>query len=55
MEAEHQTLQAKLADAEFYKQGGATIQEAVDRLAQIDADLLAAMERWDVLDSLPPH
>lgn len=55
LEAEHQTLQAKLADAEFYKQGGATIQEAVDRLAQIDADLLAAMERWDVLDSLPPH
>ena len=52
LEEEQKALQAKLADSEFYKQGGATIQEAVDRLAQIDKDLHAALERWDALDSI---
>ena len=52
LEDEQKELQAKLADSEFYKQGGATIQEAVDRLAQIDKDLHAALERWDALDSI---
>ncbi len=52
LEEEQKSLQAKLADSEFYKQGGATIQEAVDRLAQIDRELHAALERWDALDSI---
>ena len=39
LEDEQKELQAKLADSEFYKQGGATIQEAVDRLAQIETEL----------------
>ncbi len=52
LEEEHKVLQARLADSEFYKQGGAIIQEAVDRVDAIDKELLAAMERWDELDSI---
>ncbi len=52
LEGEQKQLQASLADSEFYKKGGAVIQQAVDRVAQIDEELLAAMERWDVLDSI---
>ncbi|MFM8536279.1 MAG: ABC transporter ATP-binding protein, partial [Acidimicrobiia bacterium] len=52
LEEEQKQLQASLADSEFYKKGGAVIQQAVDRVAQIDEELLTAMERWDVLDSI---
>jgi len=45
LEAEQQTLQASLANAEFYKQGGAVITQAVDRTEQIDRELLDAMAR----------
>jgi ATP-binding cassette subfamily F protein uup len=52
LEAEQKQLQAKLADPDFYKQGGAAIKEAVDRTEQIDRELHEAMARWDVLDSI---
>jgi len=55
LEAEQQTLQASLANAEFYKQGGAVITQAVDRTEQIDRELLDAMARWDELDSIPAY
>jgi ATP-binding cassette subfamily F protein uup len=52
LEAEQKELQAKLADSEFYRQGGAAIQAAVERLEEIQIALLVTMERWDVLDSI---
>jgi ATP-binding cassette subfamily F protein uup len=52
LEAEQKQLQAALADPEFYKKPGSEIQAAVDRLDQIDAELLEAMARWDALDSI---
>ncbi len=52
LEEEHKSLQASLADPEFYKQGGAAIQHAVDRSSQIEQELLEAMTRWDELDSI---
>jgi ABC transport system ATP-binding/permease protein len=55
LEDEQKRIQASLADAGFYKQGGAVIQEAVDRSAAIDRELHDAMARWDELDSIPPY
>ncbi len=52
LEEEHKQLHAALADPEFYKKPGSEIQAAVDRLAQIDRELLHAMARWDALDSI---
>jgi ATP-binding cassette subfamily F protein uup len=52
LEAEHNLLQTALADPEFYKKPGAEIQTAVDRVEAIDRELLDAMARWDVLDSI---
>ncbi|MBY0497848.1 MAG: ATP-binding cassette domain-containing protein [Cyanobacteria bacterium] len=55
LEEEQKRIQASLADADFYKQGGAVIQEAVDRSAAIDRELHDAMARWDELDSVPAY
>jgi len=52
LEAEQKSLQASLASPEFYKQGGAAIKQAVERTEQVDRELLAAMARWDKLDSI---
>ena len=52
LEAEQKKLQALLADPEFYKQGGGPIQETVDRLENIDRELLDALAKWDRLDSI---
>jgi ATP-binding cassette subfamily F protein uup len=52
LEEEQNKLQASLADPEFYKQGGAIIQQAVDRTEEIQRELHDAMTRWDELDSI---
>ena len=52
LEDEHRRLQSALADPGFYKKAGSEIQAAVDRVAHIDRELLAAMARWDALDSI---
>jgi ATP-binding cassette subfamily F protein uup len=52
LEEEQKRLQASLADPTFYTKPGTEIKAAVDRLEEIDAELLAAMERWDALDSI---
>ncbi len=52
LDEEHQQLQTALADPGFYKKAGSEIQAAVDRVAHIDRELLAAMARWDALDSI---
>lgn len=52
LEKDHKELQASLADSEFYKKGASVIQQAVDRSAQIEQELLDAMMRWDELDAI---
>ena len=52
LEEEHKNLQANLHDPDFYKQGGAVIQQAVDRTRAIESELHDAMTRWDELDSI---
>jgi ATP-binding cassette subfamily F protein uup len=52
LETEQKNLQAKLADQNFYKQGSKAIKEVVDRSEQVERELLAAIARWDALDSI---
>ncbi len=52
LEEEQKQLNASLADPGFYTKPGSDIKATVDRVAKIDEELLAAMERWDVLDSI---
>ena len=52
LEAEQQQLQATIADPAFYKKAAADIHVALERVTAIDAELLAALERWDALDSI---
>jgi ATP-binding cassette subfamily F protein uup len=49
LEAEQKTLEAALASTELYTQGKDRIAEAQARFAQIEEDLMAMLERWEVL------
>jgi ATP-binding cassette subfamily F protein uup len=49
LETEHKSLEAALASTELYAQGKQKIAETQARFAQVDAELLALMERWEVL------
>jgi ATP-binding cassette subfamily F protein uup len=49
LEAEHRTLEAALASSELYTQGKDKIAATQARFAQVDEELLAMMERWEVL------
>ena len=49
METEHKTLETALASTELYTQGKDKIAAAQVRFAQLEEDLLAAMERWETL------
>lgn len=51
LEAEQTQLNALIAGSELYTQGAKRIAEVTDRAADIDAELLALMERWEVLES----
>ena len=52
LEAEQQQLQEAIARPEFYKDGAQAIKKTMERVAAVEAELLAAMERSDVLDSI---
>jgi len=52
LEDEHQRLQSLLNDSTFYAKPGSEIKQVVDRVEQIDRELLEAMHRWDELDSI---
>ncbi len=52
LETEQQQLQAAIADPAFYKKPAADIHAALERVTAIEAELLAALERWDALDSI---
>ena len=49
LEVEQKTLEAQLADAGFYTQPKQKIAETQARVAQIEEDLLAMLERWEEL------
>ncbi len=51
LEAEQAQLQALINGSELYTQGAARIAEVTERMGQIDAELLALMERWEELES----
>ncbi|MEW6558683.1 MAG: ATP-binding cassette domain-containing protein [Pseudomonadota bacterium] len=50
LEAEQKSLSDQLADPASYTSGNARIREMQERYAQIDEELLHALERWEVLD-----
>jgi len=50
LEAEQATLTAKLADAEFFRKGGAEVAKATARLDQLERELAAAYARWSELE-----
>ena len=51
LEAEQQQISARVASAEFYKEGAAGITSALARLDQLHRELASAYARWDELDS----
>ena len=52
LEEEQKSIQASLADPDFYKQPGSEISAAVARGERVERELIDAMERWDELDSI---
>jgi ATP-binding cassette subfamily F protein uup len=49
LEAEQKALEAALASTELYTQGKDKIAAAQSRFAKIEEELLAMLERWEVL------
>jgi ATP-binding cassette subfamily F protein uup len=54
LEAEQAELHAKVHGSSFYKDGTEGIAQTLARLAAVDDELLAALARWDELDSRQP-
>jgi len=52
LEEEQTQLQAAIAAPDFYKEGAERIRAVMERSVAIEAELLAALERWDLLDSM---
>ncbi len=53
MEAERAGLYETLADPDFYRQGGSRIPAIKARMAELDREIPAAYERWELLESIP--
>jgi len=54
LEAEQKTLAARLEDPALYAADPREAQRIAERLAQIESELLAALERWEALESRAP-
>ena len=52
LEAEQHTLQALMADPDFYKQERATIVSHQRRLEEMEARIAAAYQRWETLEAM---
>ena len=52
LESEQQQLQDAIARPEFYKDGADAIKQTMARVEEVEQELLAAMARWDELDSV---
>ena len=53
MEAERAGLYETLADPDFYRQNGSRIPAVKERMAELDKEIPAAYERWELLESIP--
>ncbi len=53
MEAERSGLYETLADPDFYRQDGSRIPAVKARMAELDKEIPAAYERWELLESIP--
>ncbi len=53
MEAERAALYETLADPSFYRQDGSRIPAVKARIAELDKEIPAAYERWELLESIP--
>jgi ABC transport system ATP-binding/permease protein len=53
MEAERVGLHETLADPDFYRQDGSRIPAVKARMAELDREIPAAYERWELLESIP--
>lgn len=53
MEAERAGLYETLADPDFYRQDGSRIPAVKARITELDKEIPAAYERWDLLESIP--
>jgi ABC transport system ATP-binding/permease protein len=51
LETEQGALQRRVAEPEFYKEGGEAIRQAMARLEAVQQELIDAYARWDELDS----
>jgi ATP-binding cassette subfamily F protein uup len=51
LEAEQHTLNAKIADPDFYSEPADVIKVAVARLEALEAELADVYARWDTLDA----
>ena len=52
LESELRELHATMADPSFYKQDRTAIAQAKSRLDELEQALLAAFERWEVLEGI---
>jgi len=53
MEAKRAGLYETLADPDFYRQDGSRIPAVKARMAELDKEISAAYERWELLESIP--
>ena len=53
MEAERAGLYETLAAPDFYRQDGSSIPTIKARIAELDKEIPAAYERWELLESIP--
>ena len=53
MEAERAGLYETLSDPDFYRQDGNSIPAVKARIAELDKEIPAAYERWELLESIP--
>jgi ATP-binding cassette subfamily F protein uup len=53
LEAEHATLEASVAGADFYKESASAIATTLERIDTVRDELDAIYRRWDELDSRP--
>lgn len=52
LEAEREKIYESLADPDFYRQAGNMVPESEARIREIDKEISAAYERWDILESI---
>jgi ATP-binding cassette subfamily F protein uup len=53
LEAERAGLYETLSDPDFYKQNGSRLATVKARISELDTEIPAAYERWELLESIP--